>query len=66
MSTITTSQGASPLLWFLTTSLNLRDSQSVKPKAFRKRLLYVCAPPSVITQGLSAFSENDCKDKKNY
>ena len=50
MGTITTPQGAFPLLWFLTTSLNLRDSQSVKPKAFRKRLcMYVSRPP-VTTQ----------------
>ena len=52
---ITTPLRGVPVALPLTISLNLRDSQDVKPKAFRKRLLYVCVPPYVITQGLSAF-----------
>ena len=40
----------------------LRSSQSVKPKAFRKRLLYVCVPFLLNTYGF-LHSEGHCKDK---
>ena len=36
-----------PVALFLTNSQNLRDSQNVKTKASRKRLLYVCMSPSI-------------------
>ena len=77
MGTIITPQGAFPLLWFLTTSLNLRDSQSVKPKAFRKRLcMYMSRPPVItqsslltvgpLSQGLSAFRKDTAKITNNF
>ena len=77
MGTIITPQGAFPLLWFLTTSLNLRDSQSVKPKAFRKRLcMYMSRPPVItqsslltvghLSQGLSAFRKDTANIWNNY
>ena len=50
-----------PIALFLTISLKLRSSYIVKTKAFRKRLLYVCVPPYLITQGLSALARTNAK-----
>ena len=56
-----TSRGV-PVALVLTSSLNLRDSQNVKPKAFRKRLcMYVSRPPVITQRCILRLSKRFCR-----